>query len=86
MSWDIQAFKEKLESQHQFPGSYSFKFIVPVDKKEQVLALLPKSDISFKESAKGTYVSITSVAKLQTSQEVLDVYIAANNIEGLIAL
>ncbi len=86
MSWDIESFKSKLEDQHTFPGYYTFKFIVPLEKKQEVLNLLPEADISFKESSAGTYVSITAKAKFQTSQGVLDVYIAVSSVEGCIAL
>lgn len=86
MSWDIESFRQKVEDQHTFPGYYTFKFIVPREKRDNVLAFLPEGEISFRESANGKYVSVTAKIKLQTSQQVLDVYIVANNIDGLIAL
>lgn len=88
MSWDVESFREKLESQHRFPGNYSFKFIVPHEKQQEVMNILPKqgSQTSFRESSNGKYVSITSVSTLNSSQEVLDVYMEANKIEGCIAL
>lgn len=86
MSWDKEAFREKLESQHVFPGDYNFKFIVPKQKREEILSLLPDFQISFKESSNGKYISITAVAKLENSQEVLDFYTKAHQIEGCIAL
>ncbi len=86
MSWDIEAFREKLESQHEFPGHYNFKFIVPHEQKEVVLAMLPPSELSFKESANGKYVSINANAFLISSQDVLDVYLQAYKIPGLMAL
>ncbi|RED98855.1 YbeD family protein [Marinoscillum furvescens] len=87
MSWDVEAFRQKLEDQHQFPGEYMFKFIVPHGKKDELLGLLPKDGkTTFRESSSKTYISITCKAKVQTSQVVLDVYIAANQVEGCIAL
>lgn len=86
MSWDIESFRQKVEDQHSFPGYYTFKFIVPHHKRDIVLAFLPEGEISFKESSNGNYVSVTARIKLQTSQQVLDVYIEANDVEGLIAL
>lgn len=86
MSWDVESFREKLEDQHSFPGEYIFKFIVPISGKQEILAILPKGGISFKESSGGKYVSITAKSDLRTSQEVLDVYIKANHVEGCIAL
>lgn len=86
MSWDKEAFREKLESQHVFPGKYNFKFIVPQNKKEEVIALLPDSQLSFKKSSNGKYISITAVTMLDKSQEVLDIYSEAHKIEGCMAL
>lgn len=86
MSWDVESFREKVEQEHTFPGIYIFKFIVPLDKKGEILNLLPEGEISFRESSNQKYVSITAKTKLQTSQGVLDVYFAANKVEGCIAL
>ncbi len=81
-----QLFKEKLESQHQFPGHYIFKFVVPQQKKEQLLSLLPEGKISFRESSGKTYVSVTLDAFAQSSSEIIEVYERAAQIEGVIAL
>ena len=87
MGWDVEAFREKVESQHSFPGSYYFKFIVPKDKKDEIIDVLPsEADISFKNSSGNKYVSVTAKALVQNSQAVLDVYFEANKVEGCIAL
>ncbi len=86
MSWDIESFRQKLEDQHDFPGNYTFKFIVPKEKREEVVRILPAGEVKYRDSSNGTYVSVTVVAPMQKSDEVLDVYINANKIEGCIAL
>ncbi len=86
MSWDIESFRQKLEDQHGFPGYYSFKFIVPLDKKDALLNVLPEAEISLRNSSTNKYVSITARAYLQKSQEVIDVYFGANTIEGCMPL
>lgn len=86
MSWDIESFREKIEDQHTFPGTYIFKFIVPREKREAIVSLIPNAEIKFRDSSNKKYVSVTANAKVETSQGVLDVYIAANQIEGCIAL
>lgn len=87
MSWDVESFRLKLEQEHTFPGDYLFKFIVPREKREEILNILPKgSHVKFRESSNKKYVSITGRAKLKTSQGVLDVYFAANKVDGCIAL
>jgi len=86
MSWDAEAFKEKVESQHQFPGKYTFKFIVLKTQKEKILSILPEADISFKNSSGDKYISISAIAQLENSQQVIDVYYEANKVEGCVAL
>lgn len=86
MSWDIESFRAQLEDQHTFPGDYTFKFIVPNDKEAQVRNLCPSAKISTRPSSKGTYVSVTMMAKMNLAEEVISIYQAAYKIDGLIAL
>lgn len=86
MSWDIKAFKEKLEDQHSFPGSYIFKFIVPSDKLSEAESLWKEGEITRKPSSKGKYTSVTIKATMTSSDQVITVYEEAHKIEGLIAL
>lgn len=86
MSWNIESFQQKLENEHTFPSVYMFKFIVPIQRKDEVLNILPDGDLSFKKSAKNTYISITLKATMKTSNEVLDIYKEAYKIEGILAL
>lgn len=86
MSWDVESFREKVEDQHSFPGFYTFKFIVPFQKKDEILQVIPAGDLTFRESSNSKYVSITARVKLETSQAVLDVYMEAHQVEGCIAL
>ena len=86
MSRNIKEFKEKLESNHSFPGLYVFKFIVPNDRVEDVKSLGLIGQINSKSSSKGTYVSITINARVNTADEVVHIYERANEIKGLMAL
>ena len=86
MSWDVEAFREKVESQHEFPGKYSFRFIVPKERKDELLSILPEAELSFKKSSGNKYVSVTAIATLLNSQGVIDVYYAANKVKGCMAL
>ncbi len=86
MSWDEQAFKEKLEGTHTFPGPYTFKFIVSAEKQKVVERLLEGAEISLKPSSGNKYVSVTLNRQMETGEEVIEVYKKANQIEGLIAL
>lgn len=84
-STQIEQFKEKLDDQHEWPGSYIFKFIVPSDKVQQVEALLGDGT-ELKESKNGNYISVTARLHLNSSQEVVDIYIKAKSIDGIISL
>jgi putative lipoic acid-binding regulatory protein len=86
MSWDTEGFREKLESQHTFPGLYIFKFIVPAHAAAEVEALWTDGEITLRPSSKGNYVSVTIHAHLTDAEEVITVYRNASRIEGCIAL
>ena len=86
MSWDEQAFKEKLENNHDFPGEYIFKFIVKPEHEEEVRSLLSDAIVKLKPSSGNKYVSITLSKKMDSSESVINVYKKAHTIEGIIAL
>ena len=86
MSMSIDAFKEKLESQHTFPGPYIFKFIVPIEKKDELLKIIPSGQVSERMSKTNKYISLTVRATMDSSEEVVQVYQTAQKIEGIIAL
>lgn len=81
-----EVFKEKLDSQHSWPGSYVFKFIVPKGKETDVIQLFNNGEAQQKASSKGNYISITAKVTMQNSDEVMAVYLKAHTIEGIIAL
>ena len=86
MSWDSKAFKEKLEDQHSFPGTYIFKFIVPSESIDLVKVVWEEGEITLKPSSKGKYTSVTIKGQMPTSDAVIMVYEKAHEIEGIIAL
>lgn len=79
-------FREKLESHYAWPALYTFKFIVPNGKEEEVKNLFPNHTTSEKLSKNGKYTSITINMMMPSSNAVIDVYQAASVIEGLLAL
>jgi hypothetical protein len=79
-------FREKLESHYAWPALYTFKFIVPTGKEEEVKNLFPNHTTSEKLSKNGKYTSITINMMMPSSNAVIDVYRAASVIEGLLAL
>ena len=83
---DHKEFREKLESLHQWPSLYMFKFIVPKDRVDDVRALFPKNVVTEKESKTGKYISVTAQIMASSTDQIIDIYESANSIEGLIAL
>ncbi|MFT4738704.1 MAG: putative lipoic acid-binding regulatory protein [Cyclobacteriaceae bacterium] len=86
MSWDIASFKEKIESEHTFPGTYIFKFIVPGLEKDTLIKLLPKGEVTFKQSSNNKYISVTVKAEVSSSDAVIEVYHQAYTIKGIVPL
>ena len=86
MNWDVQQFKEKLEDNHDFPCNYMFKFIVPLNKKEALIDLLPKVALKIKTSANNKFISITLRVEMKSSDKVIDIYNQVYQIEGIIAI
>lgn len=82
----IEKYKALLDQQHDWPCEYLFKFIVPKEKRDEVLALLPDLQPSERESAEGNYISFSFNYYAPSSDLVLAIYEKAALIEGLIAL
>lgn len=82
----IASFKIQLENEYEWPALYTFKFIVPQDKINEVRDLFERHEVSERKSSKGTYVSLTSKIMAKSSDEIIEIYVAANEIEGIIAL
>ncbi len=86
MSWNEMPFMEKLENNHDFPGKYIFKFIVKSEHQEKVESLVKDAEIKLTPSSGNNYVSVTIVANMRNSVEVVEIYKKAKKIEGIISL
>lgn len=82
----INSFREKLDEHYTWPAVYIFKFIVPVGKEEEVKQLFPEHALSEKLSKQGNYVSVTAELTMVSSDAVIEIYIKASSIEGILAL
>lgn len=63
-----------------------FKFIVPAGKESEITALFPHHTVTKRNSNKGNYTSITVQMMMPSSDAVIDVYVSASVVEGVIAL
>jgi hypothetical protein len=82
----INSFRDKLDKHYAWPSVYLFKFIVPTGKEDDVKKLFPLHNTSEKRSKNAKYTSISVQMMMPSSDAVIDVYIRAAEIEGLIAL
>jgi putative lipoic acid-binding regulatory protein len=83
--WE-ESLREKLDQHYSWPSLYTFKFIVPTDKVNEVKRLFTKHETTEKISEKGNYTSITIHMMMPGSDAVIEVYQAVSGIEGIIAL
>jgi len=82
----ISNFREKLDQHHAWPSLYMFKFIVPSGKEEEVKKLFPNHTVTEKQSSQGKYTSITLQMMAPSSDAVIEMYVKASAIEGIVAL
>jgi len=82
----IDSFREKLDQHYSWPSLYIFKFIVPHGKEDEVKKLFPNHTVTERQSNQGKYTSVTVEMMLPSSQAVVDVYVQASAIEGIVAL
>ena len=85
-----EKLKSQLEEGFEWPTLYMFKFIVPADNQRlaQVENLFNtrESSVRIRESSNGNYVSITAKEMMMSPERVIERYLEAEKIEGLIAL
>ena len=80
------SFRELLDSEHEWPGRFLFKFIVPVAELQRIEAILEGSEISLKASKKGNYVSVSANYWAESPESVINIYKKAGEITGVISL
>lgn len=88
MSQIFDKLKAQLEQQ-EWPAVYLFKFICP--NKPEELALVSalfgeEADMTFHESKKGTYVSVSCKELMLDVNSIIDRYEKAAKIKGVISL
>lgn len=87
---DTKRLKERLDACHDWPCTYTFKFIVPAAAEREIKNVLVEelkdAEFSVRPSSKGNWVSVSVDAVLDSSDKVLEVYQSVRNIEGVISL
>jgi hypothetical protein len=82
--WD--RFKELLDDQNEWPTRYTFKFIAPSDKVDDLKGVFGDHTLRIRESSKGNYMSVTAHMRCTSSEDVVAIYEEASDIEGVISL
>jgi len=82
--WD--RFEELLDDQNEWPTQYTFKFIAPAPRLDELKAVFDDHPVRVRESSKGNYKSVTAHLRMSSSEEVIEVYERASGIEDVIAL
>ena len=82
--------KLQLEEGFDWPTLYMFKFIIPADNeklgKVQNLFNSKESTVEVRESSKGNYLSVTAKELMMSPDRIIERYLEAESIGGVIAL
>ena len=82
----IDSFRSSLDANYEWPSIFPFKFIVPKDKTEEVLALFDIEPSRAKESSSGRFTAYTMEVKVSSSDEVLEIYERVSKVPNVISL
>ena len=81
-----------LESQHSFPGNFTFRVVVRPAHRAQVVTTLAAVgscavvSVEERESRKGTYLSVRVTARVEQASTVLDVYEVLQRLDSVLAV
>lgn len=82
----FDGLRQKLD-EFSYPTSFLFKFIFPVEQLQKVKSIFKKEEhFEYRPSTKGTYLSLTCNANVQSTDEIIDIYKKAAQIKGVISL
>ena len=79
-------FEDLLDENHRWPCSFPFKFIMPVQMLDEVLALFPGEEYTRRPSKTGKYVGVTIRKNVSSGKEVMEIYDRVGAVKGVICL
>lgn len=87
--YNFDELKKKLDETQTYPTVYMFKFIMGAEHRK--IAMIENlfgedAEIYTKESDKGKYISITVKEVVMNTDEIIDIYKKASEIEGVMFL
>ena len=81
-----ESFKELLHREYTWPAMFTFKFVVPQAKLDDLKALFPAASPKLRPSSNGKYISTTYMMIQSDPDQVLDTYAKASQVEKIIML
>ena len=78
--------KERLQSEHSWPGPYLFKFVVPEQQRSQLHGLIPTGLVQERWSSNKRYVSVSIKTQMADPDAVVAFYKRVTTVEGVISL
>lgn len=86
---NFEELRKKLNETQTYPSVYMFKFIFAAEHRK--IALVENlfgedAEIYTKESDKGKYISITVKEVVMSTDEIINIYTKASDIEGVMFL
>ncbi len=82
----LKKLKDLLDESQTFPCPYTFKFIVPHEKVDELKAIIRRGNFILKPSRTGKYISVSVTLEMKSSDEIVNLYKAVAIVEGLISL
>lgn len=82
----MQRFKDLLDRQHEWPGPYTFKFIIRPDDLVSLFSLFPNAAPRIRPSAQGRFIAVTYDVTMEGPDEVVQRYREASQVESVMAL
>lgn len=79
-------FKQLLDEQNEWPSRFTFKFIVPKSRLDDLEHILEGYEFERRPSRNGNYFAVTLTPVMESSDEVLRLYGEASQIEGIVSL
>jgi len=82
----IEAFRRRLDAYYAWPAIYPFKFIVPNDQLDALIAFFPDDPVVQRPSRNGNYVAVTIEMQVRSADQVIAIYQRVSRIPRLISL
>lgn len=83
---EFESFRLKLEQEYSWPALYTFKFICPKDKTEEVKEIFSNHEVKERPSRNGNFVSLTIKIMAGSSDIIIQRYLDVNEVPGIISL